>query len=129
MSYKTPLVCKDVFLPITYGDALTIAQYKEKYGIDLSKYITMEGGLINFRFPSNEKVYFVNLDNYLGLPSVSELQWDDGSSSTWGEGESDGFQKFLCFSVTKGEFWGISIEVNKNDPFDLDHVVIHYEIA
>lgn len=36
MSYKTPLVVKEVYLPIDYSDdGITIEQYKEKYGIDL----------------------------------------------------------------------------------------------
>lgn len=44
MGYKMPIVCQEVYLPFERGD--TLANYKEKYGIDINDYISVENGSI-----------------------------------------------------------------------------------
>lgn len=59
MAYKTPIICKDIYLPIP-SETLTFAQYNEKYGVDLESFIDEEAF-----DPHLGKVYLVDNENYL----------------------------------------------------------------
>lgn len=80
MGFKMPIVCKELYLPIPRHDEnLSLLQYKEKYGIDLTPFIDV--GIINdkglaFKAPKNTKIYLVAPENFAedydgNLPLVS----------------------------------------------------------
>ncbi|MBQ7802985.1 hypothetical protein IJ380_03990 [Candidatus Saccharibacteria bacterium] len=70
MGYKTPLVCKEIYLPIAGDDdGKTLTHYKEKYGIDLLSLISLscDGKDIQIEeLPEFTKFYIVDVDGVSG---------------------------------------------------------------
>lgn len=81
MSYKTPIVCKDVYLPIDYDwmgtvSEFTFDEYKERYGIDLSD-IFIFNSVEDVRLKPFIKAYFVivsDLDLFSGKVIPIEIK-------------------------------------------------------
>lgn len=64
MSFKMPIICKDVYLPYIEG-GLTLDQYKEEYGIDLRDYFVFGENDDSIRFKDNRvKLYIVDGNAY-----------------------------------------------------------------
>lgn len=61
MGYQMPNVYKEIYLPISPNDDLSISEYKEKYGVDLREYLTLEDDTLHF-YAKNTKVHVVYVD-------------------------------------------------------------------
>ena len=72
MSYKTPNVVKEIYLPFEGNDdSLTIPQYKEKYGIDLSEIFdvklgeSVNGDTLPYSLKTISKLYLIDIDGLM----------------------------------------------------------------
>lgn len=76
--YENPLVVKEINLPIPpySDDPITLQQYKEKYGIDLSEIMsfTFEADAVEIRFKDYSKINLVYSNKgYPGIPNVVSI--------------------------------------------------------
>lgn len=124
MAYKNFQVTKELYLPIELGDSLTLSEYKEKYGIDLSKYLELgEDYTIKFRFPELTKVFIACLNfGFADLPLVAQPL--KVSESEWEEGSQDAITALEINDIDSSIGGGIGVRISQDDPFDWDHVII-----
>ena len=122
MGYKMPIVCKELYLPVPYV-SMTIKQYKEAYGIDLTPWIKLEDGNIRLIFPKNTKVYVVLpqvYDEY--LCSTIELA-HVVSLTTYVEG-SDNAVIHLGYTDINTDTFGLEFIISKDAEFSLENLRI-----
>ena len=126
MGYSMPIVCKELYIPIpTTLESLTLTEYKDKYGIDLSNYIVLNEGYISLEFPLYTKVFLVS---YAKNTSISNVAFPNK------EGEqqyvSGSFDGILELYVTNDEYgYGLHLEISQDDEFDINNLKVQsYEI-
>lgn len=86
-TYKTPLIVKDVYIPFSEDDdGITLEQYKDKYGIDLTEHFDFKDDSNSFYpKPSFNKYYLVTIrtsGDYWDNRVIPLLQVDNGSGVT-----------------------------------------------
>lgn len=108
MAYQTPIVCKEVYIPVDLDDdGMTLDEYKQKYGIDLNDFFSFDSGGITLKTEAKRSKLFIvseygvypliTLDNngdleigayHKHIPDASDLitsegfiglAWDNGS--------------------------------------------------
>ena len=128
MGYKMPIVCKSVVLPITKGDNLTLDEYKEKYGIDLSDYIILDEYFIVFKFPEMVEFKLAILSSNHGsfpcvggITEVSEMEYDS---------EVQDATLTLIYSDSQHNYgWGIQFVIDENGAFSIENLKVkNYEL-
>ena len=131
MGYKMPIVCKDLYIPISFNDsALTLREYKEKYGIDLSQYLEVDTNSdeIHLLLPKFTKVYIVYVDDD-HIPEVSSVSSiKQIGYQTYVSGSQDAYLNCNCGVFnTNNEleyFFGIEFSIDKNDEFKVENIKI-----
>lgn len=110
MAYKMPLVVKEIYIPCWDDDqAITLDEYREKYGIDLREFFTFDSGGIHLNENGKKcKIYIVsiygigmainvdnngdlmlgyyqklvpNADDVLSVEGFVGFQWDNGDKT------------------------------------------------
>lgn len=127
MSYKTFGKMKTITLPIDGSDQdLTLEEYKEKYGIELKKYIDLESGSIDLDFPSDALVLLQTLSTTgyaLKIGFINSIP-----RHAWEEGNEDGYYMLISRDADDYNVFGIQLSIDKDDPLDFDHIKIsNYE--
>lgn len=118
MGYQMPNVIKEIYLPINFGDNLTIEEYKAKYGIDLKKFIFLENNIIYIKF-GLFKVYLVDLYNKEVFPFIMM------STKEYVEG-MDNAETNLYGNPTGYASFGLKLINDSDLPFSIENVKIVY---
>lgn len=121
MGYSMPIVCKELYLPIAQDDELNLDEYKDKYGIDLSKYVHINGPEIAIRFPILYKVYLVALD-YENICPVGLI--NNFTASAYESGSTNAETSIMCTDLAENAGFGIRLVVNKDDDLTIDNIKI-----
>ena len=80
MGYKTPLVVKEVYIPFkrSVDDKITLAEYKEKYGIDLTEFFLFSPNENRIDvIAKNTKLYFVLDEVVYPISNISFFNYGD----------------------------------------------------
>ena len=131
MAYKTPIVCKEIYLTIEENDSLTLAEYESKYGIDLRPFLKVESKYIRFFFEGYVKAYVVDISE-----DTTQL-WNNGAPSrvnplieqrfvAWEEGVDDMDVSYGVKTPDDDVLGGIRLSVNNLDEVSLDNLKIEY---
>lgn len=130
MGYPSFGKVKTIVLPCpSYSDTLSISQYKEKFGIDLSEYLILDNGYIYFDAKGN-----LILINSFDIDSVGEhisyglnhaiVPLVATKQLSWLSGSDTGVLKLGIYEVTDDDCYGLYIFVDKDDDFTMDNVRI-----
>lgn len=125
MAYKTPIVCKELYLPCSVLDGnMTLDEYKAKYGIDLKPFIRLEDdGTIYFDFPHLTKCYICDLDyGSSDLPDVGEVNYNNGQQ--WDEGADDGELMIGHYDLNQNNGYSIKFSISRNAEFSIENIVV-----
>ena len=130
MGYKNFQVPKTIYLPISRADEdLTLAQYKEKYGIDLKPFIILNGdslgGSVDFKFPMNTEIKMVLIDDSYSttIPAVGNITNVD-MVDYYVEGSTDGVTAVLYSTINESFGWGMNFAIKKETAFNIDNILV-----
>ena len=123
MGYKNFQVVKEIYLPIQRSDNLTLAEYKEKYGIDLKPFVSLddEGKSIQFTTPNNAKFFIAFLDSLL-VPFSKVFQPNAFTTQSWDSGVDSAETILMIEDITATYGIGIAFTIDANDAFDLANI-------
>ena len=129
MGYKPIGKYKTIVLPIPNyieSEAITIKQYKEKYGIDLKSFIFVdESNCIGFNMPFGTMLLLDSKEiadtlptTHLGLMPVGSF----AQESYWDEGV-DPARTYLTYS----DLLKLVFKISEDDELNIDNVKIYYD--
>ena len=133
MGYKNFQVTKELHLPIGDDDQeITLEQYKEKYGIDLSKYLSIESNYIIFNTPFLEKLYLILMPRsqaYIGsygkvMTNLELIQIDEYEAGT-----KDAVSILGIYSHDESGYFGIKFSLNKDDELDIKNIKVTSQLV
>lgn len=121
MGYSMPIVCKELYLPITpdVDDGITLKKYKEKYGIDLKELLGItilpsgQDYTMAISLPKLTKVYVVSLKNPLSEAMQYVIPVMGGVNKLNQQYESqDGTYVLGTYSQPDGSFAGLEFHLS-----------------
>ena len=119
MGYKMSIICKELYIPVPTGEYLTLQQYKEKYGIDLKEYLSLDGNYIKCDF-GDAKVYLVS-DAFKSVAGSSVVMGRGYGQIEYESGDTDGK---LSITVDGAGELGLVFTIDNSEELSLDNVVV-----
>lgn len=116
---------KNLVLPVP-NNYISIKDYKEAYGIDLSEMIEIVGNEVRFNFKEGTSVYFdahniltdwFNSNQY-GLIPLTSMD-DNVQNQGYVSGSTDAMTSYIFFST-----FSVRIKVSKDDELSIDNIQI-----
>ena len=125
MGYPNFGKVKTIVLPCP-SDSLTIAQYKERYGIDLSNYLRLEDASIYFKAPENTLILLNDEGGQTTADFISRVNTISFiEKQEWEEGNTDGVLNFGAWYVpSENAYEGLSFVISKSEEFKLENLLI-----
>lgn len=120
-AYKNTLVVKKIYLPIEEGEELTLDEYKEKYGIDLRKFIKLNDDKDILTLFGDVELYLV----CKGWEEVFGTSVRQVSTNIVKNAYSSGLQNGVTIlGVNPDNEYGIEFYISRDEEFSVDNVII-----
>lgn len=132
MTYPNFGKVRTIVLPIDYNDpSMSLEEYKDKYGVDISNFIFLDEGnhQIILSFPDFAQILLCEINYGLvainGCPHIA--QPNNLIVSQWDSGNSDGRTTIFYANDVTG--FGLSFAISQDDDFKIENIIIElYEI-